>query len=185
MFPVQFWLGDLDGFIFGLYDKANCFSSRGDALHRFKSCTIHYVEKSLLLLSRLFFYAERNLIMIINSFPHTKSEKDEWYTVGTYTGDDANSQTINLGRTPNAVLVVANGAISTSTKDSNSGSILSVLNAFAITGFPAHTRVDVAANALISCQIVDNGFTVFNRNGNSEQPQTNRNNILYYYIAFF
>ena len=97
-------------------------------------------------------------------------------TVGTYTGDGAETKVINLGFTPKAVLVMYSWGVmydTSTTKDS-------------ITGGLAMRESPAYRGACIAVEIVSQGFAVYyNTNtGSNQYAYTNRANFPYHYIAF-
>lgn len=98
------------------------------------------------------------------------------YIIGTYTGDDAESQFINLGFTPSAVLVMTkDGATKNGT-----GSNVGYYGGLVIEGYECK-----ASGGYKILEIADNGFNVFYNSSKSVWANANTSsNNPFKYIAF-
>ena len=90
------------------------------------------------------------------------------FTIGTYTGDGTSSKFINLGYTPEFILVFKNGAFTSLSRNAYGG--------LCLRNSPA-TDMDSAQNVL---EIIDGGFNVYL----SGTSASNQPNSLYNYIAY-
>ena len=114
--------------------------------------------------------ADSALSTRVSSLESTMPQKAQIY-VGTYTGNGAASQTINLGFRPQAVLVVANGC---GWQDG-----YYCYSAMAITDHPANGA------SLPALEVSANGFIAhYNTSTSRTYMCLNQSSILYYYIAF-
>lgn len=92
------------------------------------------------------------------------------FTVAVYIGNDVSNRFINLGYTPEFVLIFQRGA--------------SISTNYAITGglcLKGYPSTNSTGNAII--KIVDNGFAV-RCNAMSSSDGTNQNGLTYNYIAY-
>lgn len=93
------------------------------------------------------------------------------FVTGTYTGDGAETQNIELGFQPRAVLVADSNGQMGYTRSS----IPIVRGGFALPG------QSVKASGAIALEVINNGFAVHSANN---YALTNVSNETYYYIAF-
>ena len=101
----------------------------------------------------------------------TETQGELESAVGTYTGDGAESQFINLGFTPKAVLAVMHG---TEFRDGYSRQ-----GAFAVQGHKA------GPYSYLALEIVTNGFRAYyNIDTSSYRMLLNNDGAIYNYIAF-
>lgn len=98
-----------------------------------------------------------------------KQYVDAKIVAGSYTGDNAVTRLISLGKTPIAVFVYPTNGISVSRSSSG----------LAVTNAPAY-----GDNDYMTVQIVQNGFNVF-RDSSNGNAYTNRSTVNYNYVAWF
>ena len=94
------------------------------------------------------------------------------FTIGTYTGDGTSSKFINLGYTPEFILVFNQGAFTSISR--------SIYGGLCLRNSPT-IDTDSTENAL---EITDNGFNVCYLHDTYNENSTNRNNGIYNYIAY-
>lgn len=109
---------------------------------------------------------------VLSAFPWWDYQRVATVT-GTYVGDDAETQNIDLGFQPRAVLVVQSGGVTASW----SGSWPSTYGGLALPGKPVTTGGNTAL------ELTDTGFAVHKPSGSS-YTRTNLSAETYYYIAF-
>ena len=97
-----------------------------------------------------------------------KTLANSMFTIATYTGNGANSKFINLGYTPEFVLIFRGGYQTY---------ISGVTGGLCLKSNPVFERQSIAIS------IVENGFNVYS--GSSVSPYVNSNNEIYYYVAYW
>ena len=101
-------------------------------------------------------------------------------SIGTYTGDGTESRVINLGFKPKAVLVVAASGATMYYSSYNHH-----FGGLALDGYPAKTR----NSGQDTITVVSNGFQVYDLSistgASRDLIETNTENIVYRYVAFF
>ena len=95
------------------------------------------------------------------------------FVTGSYTGDDAETQNIDLGFQPRAVLVVSSDAMT----GYQTGSWPVIYGGLALPGKP------VTSGGSTAMELTDTGFAVHKVSGDG-YIRINNNDIVGYYIAF-